>query len=114
MQSLTAWASSSTWCSVLTRSPIPAFGTYDQERLYILRTLDQLEIEVRQLSEDAAVDREGKLAKAEKDVHALGAKVRTLENQRSMLTIKEWIKTSLLTGAGVVLIELAHFLLSHH
>ncbi len=92
--------------------PIPAFGTYDQERLLILASIEKLEFEQRRQGESLAAARESELARAQKDLNVLHEKVRVLEGKKSTLVIRNWVTTAALGAAMTVLFELFRVLIS--
>lgn len=86
-------------------------SSWDQERLYVLRTLDDVKTEQRRQSEAAAVDRAALLEKAARDIKAAHDKIRTLESAGSTLRLKNWIMALALSGAGAVVFEVVKELL---
>jgi hypothetical protein len=89
---------------------IPVFGTYEQERIYILYNLDEFKHELASLRASAAVQREGVIAKAQNDLNALHKKIRALELRRTELTLRYWITTAALSAAVAVIFELGRIL----
>lgn len=78
---------------------------WEQERMYVLRTLEDVKAEQKRLSEVAAVERSAMIEKAARDIKAAHDKIRTLENSGSTLRLKNWLLMLVLSGAGAVAFE---------
>lgn len=81
-------------------------GTWEQERLYVMRTIEELKDSARRQSEDAAVVKQGKLAKAEKDIQVAYERIRNLEGKKTTLGMKVWILTGILAAGATTLFEI--------
>lgn len=97
---------------VSTVSSIPTSGEWREERLYVLKTIEDLKQEQRRALEAAAVERsamavERKTAieKGARDIKAAHDKIRTLETTDSASRLKLWIMTTLLSVAGAIAFE---------
>jgi hypothetical protein len=84
-------------------------GEWDQERLYVLRTLDDLKAEQKRLGDLAAAERAAVLEKQTRDIKAAHDKIRDLQNSKTVLKTKTW----LLGGALAVLFEVAKAIVLH-
>jgi hypothetical protein len=80
-------------------------GDWRAERMYVLRTLDDVKTEQRRQAEVAAAERAALLEKAARDIAAAHDKIRRLEREGSSQQIKLWIASAALSGAFVVLFE---------
>jgi hypothetical protein len=90
---------------------IQGIGSWEQEGLWVMRSIDELHQEQRRQGEAAAVTIRGDLAKAKTDLDALHNKIRDLEAIRVTLVIRNWLQTGGLAIALVVMIELLRFVL---
>lgn len=88
-------------------------GDWREERLYVLKTLEDLKDEQRRQIADEAFLRQGLVAKAEKDINEAHRRIRALEDsakeeskEGSILTIKNWVMAAMLSAAGAVIFEL--------
>lgn len=86
--------------------PIQTSGEWREERLYVLRTIDAMQEELRSQSVAAAILSATKMAKAQKDIGQAHDKIRELEKSRSALRLKNWIMTAVLSFLVTVLFEL--------
>jgi hypothetical protein len=86
--------------------PIQTSGEWREERLYVMRTIEAMQEELRTQSIAAAVLRETQMAKAQKDINFAHDRIRTLESARSLLRMKNWIMTAVLSALVTVLFEL--------
>lgn len=85
------------------------FTSWQEERLYVLRTLEDLKEESRRQSEAAAVSRETIEKRAERDIKAAHDKIRALESEGIGMTLKNWILTLIVGAAGAIILELARW-----
>jgi hypothetical protein len=81
-------------------------GLWPEERLYVLRTLDDLKNEAKRLAEASAADRAALLEKAARDIRSAHDKIRSLEASRSTLQLKNWLMAAILSGTGALVFEL--------
>lgn len=95
-------------------SVTPTSGDWREERLYVLKTIEDLKAEQRRLSEAAAIAHEVVEKKAQHDIREAHDKIRvsegkikTLQDDRVMLRLKVWIMTVTLSAGAAVLYELA-------
>lgn len=82
-------------------------GTWDQERLWVLRTLEEVKAEQKRLAERAAADRAALIEKAQRDIKAAHDKIRALETTGVTLRLKNWLLLLALSSVGTLLFELA-------
>lgn len=81
-------------------------GEWREERLYVLRAIEDLKAEQRRQIEAEAVTRHAVAIKAAKDIAAAHDKIRALENAGTVLTIKNWVMvTALSTASSVAIVE---------
>lgn len=90
---------------------IESKGAWFEERLYVLRTLEDLKAEQKRQSEAAAADRASLIEKGARDIKAAHDKIRALEHSGSTLRLKNWIMALALSGAGAVVFEVVKQLL---
>jgi hypothetical protein len=83
-----------------------ARGLWQEERLYVLRTLEDLKCEQKRQAESTAADRVALLEKAARDIKAAHDKIRVLEGSGHSLKLKNWIMAAVLSGISVFLFEL--------
>ena len=81
-------------------------GSWIEERLFVLRTIEDLKAEVKRIAENAATERVALLEKGARDIHAAHEKIRALESSTSHLRIKNWFMAALLAGIGALGFEL--------
>lgn len=81
--------------------------TWQAERLYVLRAIEDLKAEQKDMALAAAADRAAVLDKATKDIDQAHGKIRKLESEHSLLRFKNWAMAAVLSGIGFVLIEWA-------
>jgi hypothetical protein len=77
-------------------------GEWREERLYVLKTIEDLKAEQRRQIEADAIMRQVTAVKAEKDVKAAHDKIRVLEGTK----LKNWILTAALSVTVALLFEL--------
>ena len=79
-------------------------GSWQAERLYVLRTIEDLKAEQKRQSEATAIDRAALIEKGRKDIDAAHDKIRLLQNERTTLRIKNWLLGGIvgLVGAGLL------------
>lgn len=96
------------------------FTEWREERLYVLRSLEDFKDELRRQAEAAAVLRDKLEEKAQKDIFQAHEKIRTmqtaeketqkkiraLEDSNTGLGLKNWALTLALGGAGALAMEL--------
>lgn len=94
------------------------FTEWREERLYVLRTIEDLKDELRRQSEAAAVSRANVEEKAQRDIKAAHDKIRVQQDQIRDLQssgvtmgIKNWIMTVALSIAGAIGFELVKALM---
>jgi hypothetical protein len=94
-------------------------GEWREERLYVLKTLEDVKAEQRRISEAAAVERATVIEKGQRDIGAAHDKIRALEtsaaenrSEDSHLKIKNWIMTGLLSSAAAIVFELFKWVLT--
>jgi hypothetical protein len=85
---------------------IETSGEWRDERLYVLRTLDDVQKEQRRKAESDAVFIQGQMVKAGQDIKAAHDKIRILESSGSTLKMKNWVMTAVLAVGSAVLFEL--------
>ena len=76
------------------------FGSWNEERMYVLKTLEELKEEQRRLMLDAAAERTMLLEKGQRDIKAAHDKIRVLEASGHTLRLKNWLMTAALSGIG--------------
>ena len=81
-------------------------GSWIEERLFVLRTIEDLKAEVRRISENTATERVALIEKGARDIHAAHEKIRALESASSRLRIKNWFMAAVLSGIGALCFEL--------
>jgi hypothetical protein len=81
-------------------------GSWIEERLFVLRTIEDLKAEVRRISENTATERVALLEKGARDIHAAHEKIRALEAASTHLRIKNWFMAAVLSGIGALCFEL--------
>jgi hypothetical protein len=86
-------------------------GAWSEERLWVLRTLDEVKAEQKRLAESAAVDRAALIEKGARDIKAAHDKIRALETTGTTLRLKNWLMTLVLSGIGAVAFEVVKALL---
>jgi hypothetical protein len=82
------------------------FTEWKEERLWVLRTIEDLKDENRRLSEASAIAREGVEKKLQKDVREAHDKIRTLQSEGIGMTVKNWVLTLIVGAGGAVALEL--------
>ncbi len=92
---------------------VSSSGEWREERLWVLKSLEDLKEELRRQSLAAEVERKGILEKATKDIFAAHEKIRALEDAKEMksqeaseLRLKNWALIGLLSVVGTGLLEL--------
>lgn len=100
-------------------SDVPTSGEWREERLYVLKMLEDLKAEQRRQIQDEAVMKQSLLAKAQKDIDSAHDRIRVLENASTeeskvgeILTIKNWVMAGMLSGAFVVIVEVLKWVLT--
>ena len=86
-------------------------GEWREERMYVLRAIEDLRAEQRRQIESEAVMRQTVVAKAEKDINRAHDRLRVLESSQGIMTIKNWVLAGVLSAGGVVLFELVKWVL---
>lgn len=87
-------------------------GEWREERLYVLRAIEDLKAEQRRQIEAEAVTHNIVAIKATRDISAAHQKIRVLENTGTVLTIKNWVMATVLTTASsVAIVELVKWVL---
>jgi hypothetical protein len=81
-------------------------GEWRAERLYVLKTIEDLKSEQRRMSESAAIERAGIIEKGVRDIQQAHDKIRALENSAHLLALKNWVLAGVLSTVGVVTFEL--------
>jgi hypothetical protein len=81
-----------------------------EERLYVLRTLDRIEVELKQKTAQLAVhgDRE---EKSKQDLNEAHARIRALQSTARTARLKSWGATAVASFLGVIVIELLRHIL---
>lgn len=99
-------------------NPPTSFGSWNEERLYVLRTLEEVRDEQKKQIAEMAAERSAMLVKGQKDIQAAHDKIRVLESsghqlemKKHKLEIKNWLMAALLSGVGLSLVELAKYFL---
>lgn len=94
-------------------------GEWREERLFVLRAIDDLKAEQRRQIEADAVIRQTLMAKAEKDINNAHSRIRALETssteqakQGGILTIKNWVMAGILSAVFVVAIEIIKWMVT--
>ncbi len=90
---------------------IQTSGRWEEERLWILRSIEELKRDFRQQAEQAAVTRQTIVEKAQRDIGVAHDRIRKLEGAKLSLTIKTWALAAALGGIFTVAVEL--FKLAH-
>ncbi len=93
---------------------IPRFGTWAEERLWVLNSLADLRGDVRRQAEDAAAVKGTFITRALKDLDAAHIKIRALELRESSLVTKNWVTTSALAVLFAVLFEIVKAWVGRH
>jgi hypothetical protein len=77
-------------------------STWHEERLYVLRTLEDLKAEQKKQAEVTAADRASLIDRGKRDIDAAHEKIRLLEQEALSLKWKTWVMGALLGvfGAG--------------
>lgn len=88
-------------------------GEWREARLYVLKSIEDLQRDVRDMQSAAAVDREVLVAKASKDIAAAHEKIRVLESSAGTLRLKNWIMSLALAAAGAVTFEFVKEFIHH-
>jgi hypothetical protein len=86
-------------------SPVETSGEWRDERLYVLKTLEAVQLEQRRKAESDALLIQGQMVKASQDIKAAHDKIRTLESSGSTLKMKNWIMTAVLSVVAALLFE---------
>jgi len=87
-------------------------GEWREERLFVLRAIEDLREEQRRQIEAEAVNHQAVAIKAAKDIKAAHDKIRALENSGTVLTIKNWVMATVLTTvSSVAIVELVKLVL---
>jgi hypothetical protein len=93
-------------------SPI-AGHPWNEERLYVLHSIEDLRAELLRQADQASAARakiedrnEREAEKLAKDLKAAHDKIRALENGRILQNVKIWLMTLVLSAAGAVVFEL--------
>jgi hypothetical protein len=81
-------------------------GEWREERLYVLKSLEELKAEQRRQIEAEAILHHTTAIKAQKDIRAAHDKIRVLEDSGKTAQIKNWILTTALSCAVAVLFEI--------
>jgi hypothetical protein len=89
----------------MTDDQIETSGSWLEERLYVMRTLEDLKQEQRRQSAAAAVTREAIADRAQRDIKAAHDKIRALESSGTSLRLKNWIMTIALSAVGALAFE---------
>jgi hypothetical protein len=79
-----------------------------EERLYVLRTLEDLKGEQKRQAEASAADRAALLEKAARDISAAHEKIRRLENAGTTLRLKNWIMVAVILAGFEIAKALLH------
>jgi hypothetical protein len=95
-------------------SPVETSGEWRDERLYVLKTLEEMRLEQRRQADSAAVLSQSQMVKADRDIQAAHNKIRTLESAGSALKMKNWIMTSVFSVIVMLLFELVKWYLVQH
>lgn len=77
-------------------------GEWREERLYVLKSIEELKAEQRRQIEAEAILHHTTAVKAQKDIRAAHDKIRALEG----VQLKNWILTAALSCAAAVLFEI--------
>jgi hypothetical protein len=94
-------------------SPVETSGEWRDERLYVLKTLEAVQLEQRRKAESDALLIQGQMVKASQDIKAAHDKIRILESSGSVLKIKNWIMTALLSVIVMLAFELVKGYVRH-
>ncbi len=86
-------------------------GPWSEDRLWVLRSIDELKAGHLRLAESAAADRAALLEKATRDINSAHEKIRALETSRTSLRLKNWVMMLALSAGGALLIELVKAIL---
>jgi len=87
-------------------------GSWFEERIYVLRTIEDLKAESKRQAEASAADRAALIEKGRKDIDAAHEKIRALQNQRTALRIKNWALGGIVGLVGAGLVEVFKLLLN--
>jgi hypothetical protein len=87
-------------------SPVDTSGEWRDERMYVLKKLEEISQEQREQAKVAAVLSNADLVKAHTDIQRAYVRIRILEQTGSTLKIKNWIMTAVLSGLVTMLYEL--------
>lgn len=91
---------------------IETTGSWQEERLYVLRTLEDLKSEQKRQAEAAAADRVALIEKGRRDIDAAHDKIRVLQGERTKLRLKNWVLGGIVGLVGAGLLELFKALLT--
>jgi len=96
---------------------VESSGEWREERLFVLRAIEDLKAEQRRQIEQEAVMRQTVVAKAEKDIRAAHDRLRalegaktTLEKSEGIMSIKNWVMAGILSSGFVALIEFVRWM----
>lgn len=81
-------------------------GEWHEERLYVLKSIEELKAEQRRQIEAEAVLHQTTAVKAQKDIRAAHDKIRALECTGRTAKLKNWILTAALSCAVALLFEI--------
>jgi hypothetical protein len=81
-------------------------GSWSEDRLWVLRSIDELKAGELRLAESAAADRAALLDKATRDINSAHEKIRSLEASRISLRLKNWVMTLVISAIGTLAFEL--------
>ncbi len=84
---------------------VESSGQWNEERLWVLRTLEEIKAEQRRQAREAAADRASLLERASLDIRRAHDKIRALESADRTLRLKNWIMTVVLSCSGAVVFE---------
>jgi hypothetical protein len=83
-------------------------GEWNEERLYVLRTLEDLKAEQKKQAETAAADRASLIDRAARDISAAHDKIRRLENSSTTLRLKNWVMLAVILAGFELAKALLH------
>ena len=84
---------------------VESSGQWRDERLYVLKTLEDLQQEMRRQAQAEAVLKQEQVGRSREDIQAAHVKIRHLEESAASLRMKNWIITASLSAIVTVIFE---------
>jgi hypothetical protein len=89
-------------------------GQWRDERLYILKSIEELQQEMRRQAQAEAVLKQEQVGRSREDIQAAHDKIRHLETSAASMRMKNWIMTALLSFIGAGLFEAVRWYVGQH